>query len=113
MSWELVKGMPLVPHACVACGQYPKENDGTPKEALFAGGVDVDWGASVYICTSCQNVIVELLTGMQITAIEGLKQRLIDTNEELREERKAHNKLKKRVKSMLKGARAKERVADA
>lgn len=112
MTWELVTGMPLVPNACIACGQNPSDVEGNKKEALFAGGVDVGWGESVYICASCQNVIVQLVTGLTIEEVMGLKKELATSRREYQEEKKAHDKLQKRVKSMLKGARAKEKVTD-
>lgn len=112
MSWELITGMPLSPNTCVACGQMPRDENGNPKEALFAGGVDYAWGDAIYICASCQNVCVELVTGQTIEEIKQNQDEISTLKDELKEERKAHSKLKKRVKDMLKGARAKEKVAN-
>ena len=93
MGWKLVTGMPLQPHACIACGQNPSDVEGRPKEALFAEAVDVDWGNSVYLCASCQNVIVELVTGKTIEEVEKLKDELKSSRREFQEEKKAHDKL--------------------
>jgi hypothetical protein len=58
---ELVKGMELTPQACVLCGNNPiDENTGEQQDAVFAPGVDVDWGSSVYICKSCGELIADL-----------------------------------------------------
>lgn len=113
MGWTKVTGMPLTPHACVACGQNPSDVEGNFDTALFAEGVDVDWGNSVYLCSSCQNVIVELITGYTIEQVAELDDKLKSSRKEFNDEKKAHDKLKKRVKTMLKGARAKEKVSNA
>lgn len=112
MSWETVSGMPLSPHACIACGQNPRDAEGNFEEALFAAGVDVGWGEAVYLCSSCQNVIVQLVTGQTIEEVEANQGEINKLTEELRSERKEHTKLKKRVQQILKGARAKERVSN-
>lgn len=58
---EIVKGMALVPHACVLCANNPvDEATGEQQEAIFAPGVDVNWGDSVYICDSCCQIIADL-----------------------------------------------------
>jgi acid phosphatase family membrane protein YuiD len=110
MSWELVSGMPLSPNTCVACGQMPRDENGNPEAALFAGGVDYGWGEAIYICSSCQNVIVQLLTDQTVEEIADHQVTINGLIQELKDEKKAHDKLKKRVKVILKGAQAKEKV---
>lgn len=112
MSWELVTGMPLTPNRCIACGQNPRDAEGNAEQALFAGGVDTGWGEAVYLCKSCQNVIVSLLTDKTVEETHQLNDELTRVKEELKEEKKEHNKLKKRVKTILKGAKAKEKVSN-
>lgn len=59
---ELVKGMPLTPNACVLCASNPvDEITGEQLEHVFAPGVDVDWGNSVYICNGCAHIISDLM----------------------------------------------------
>lgn len=59
---EVVQGMELIPHACVLCANNPAdENTGEQLPAIFAPGVDVDWGSSVYICYSCAGIIADLI----------------------------------------------------
>ena len=58
---EVVKGMELTPQSCVLCANNPvDEISGKQQPAIFAPGVDVNWGDSVYICWSCANIIADL-----------------------------------------------------
>jgi|SRR5450755_2614311 len=61
MTLCLTTGMPLQPCTCLLCGTTPMEDDGTLKRAIFAEGVDVDWGNSVYICWECGELIADLV----------------------------------------------------
>lgn len=55
-------GMPLTPHACVLCANNPvDEITGEQQDCIFAPGVDVDWGGSVYICWNCAGIIADLV----------------------------------------------------
>src|SRR5262252_5334435 len=86
---ELVKGMPLVPNACVLCGNNPADDlTGEQLEHVFAPGVDVDWGSSVYICNGCANIIADLMERATTDGFDKLKER----NDRLQKE---NQKLKK------------------
>lgn len=61
MGLRRVQGMPLMPHTCLLCGQGPTSNDGATRDVIFAEGVDVDWGNSVYICWECAELIADLV----------------------------------------------------
>jgi hypothetical protein len=52
--------MELPPYTCVCCGGGPTDNDGNQRECIFAEGVDIDWGNSVYICWDCTQLIADL-----------------------------------------------------
>ena len=54
-------GMPEQPNCCLTCGGTPSNDDGTQKPAIYADGVDVDWGNSVYICWDCGELIADLM----------------------------------------------------
>jgi hypothetical protein len=59
---ERVTGMELIPHACVLCANNPvDETSGEQQDCIFAPGVDVNWGDSVYICKSCAEIIADLM----------------------------------------------------
>jgi hypothetical protein len=78
---ELVVGMELTPQACVLCANNPiDEATGQQQEAIFAPGVDVNWGDSVYICKSCGEIIADLLGRTTKKGFDRLK----DENEELK-----------------------------
>lgn len=61
MPLTRVQGMPLLPHTCILCGQGPTDNEGNQQTVIFAEGVDVDWGNSVYICGECGEIIADLM----------------------------------------------------
>lgn len=58
---EVTVGMPMIPHSCILCANNPvDENTGQQQEAIFAPGVDVNFGDSVYICAACADIISDL-----------------------------------------------------
>lgn len=59
--FQLTTGMPLQPNVCLTCGATPTNDDGTYKQAVFAEGIDVNWGDSVYICWECSELIADLV----------------------------------------------------
>jgi hypothetical protein len=62
VALEIVQGMELQPNTCLLCSNNPvDEMTGDQKKAIFAGGVDVDWGNSVYICWECGHLIADLV----------------------------------------------------
>lgn len=81
MPLTRVKGMELLPHTCILCGQGPTDNDGNQQTVIFAEGVDVDWGNAVYICGECGEIIADLMG--RVTR-EGFD-RLTTSNEELQD----------------------------
>ena len=84
---ELVKGMELTPNSCVLCANNPvDEVSGEQQDAIFAPGVDVNWGDSVYICKSCGEIIADLLGRVPKSGFDKLQER----HEQLKEK---HEKL--------------------
>lgn len=72
---ELVKGMALSPNACVLCANNPvDEITGEQLEHVFAPGVDVNWGNSVYICDSCCQIIADLKGRVTVAGFDKLKE---------------------------------------
>jgi len=61
MTLVIVHAMELSPYTCLLCSTNPVDDDGNPKKSIFAEGVDVDWGNSVYICEECGDLIVDLM----------------------------------------------------
>lgn len=81
MALKRITGMPLLPHTCTLCGQGPTDNDGNQRDVIFAEGIDIDWGNSVYICWECSELIADLVG--RVTR-EGFD-RLEEDNAELQE----------------------------
>lgn len=84
--FQLTDGMPLQPNVCLTCGGTPTNDDGTPKKAIFAEGVDVDWGNSVYICWECSELIADLVgraTRSGFDALEARHEALLEAHAEL------------------------------
>lgn len=106
MSLVLVTGMPLEPHACVVCARGPRDNDGNIRENVFAEAVDINWGDSVYVCPECAGLMANLFGYLAPDDVKELEARV----KELEETEVDYKKLKKRVKTMLDGGRARKEV---
>lgn len=108
---EVVKGMELTPNACVLCGSNPVDDvTGEQQPAVFAPGVDVDWGGSVYICWECCNIIADLCGRVTVDgfdALNGKYEKLKDAYEILVEE---HNKAKGFIERIRDGQAALKEV---
>jgi hypothetical protein len=78
-----VTGMELIPHACVMCSNNPvDEVTGQQQDAIFAPGVDVNWGDSVYICKSCVEIMSDLFDRVSFEEHRKLKEEYEDLKEE-------------------------------
>jgi len=100
---ELVEGMPLTPHHCVLCGNNPvDEQTGRQLEHVFAPGVDVDWGSSVYVCHSCGQLIADLYGRVTVDGYD----KLVTKNEQL------ETKVRKLEKGLAKARGLLERIND-
>lgn len=109
MGLVLITGMPLEPHSCVCCGGGPRDADNEIVEAVFAEGVDINWGDSVYICKVCSQVIAELWGFTSPDDTEKLKA----TIKSLEDYEERFNNLNEKVRKMLEGARARKDVKDS
>lgn len=112
--WVAVPNMHLRPYRCVGCGQTPtkgteKESEGQ-EEAYFCEGVDINWGDSLFICSSCARVIGQLHGMLEPEDSEKLKDERDDLDAALTELRAEHKALTERVDRMLDGVRAKKEV---
>lgn len=61
---ELVDRMEQMPGSCLLCGCVPVDEtkaEKPPLPAVFAVGLDVDWGNSVYICWVCAGLIADMI----------------------------------------------------
>ncbi len=107
MKWSKVSGMKLKPYRCTACGSTPQKEDGSgPEDAYFAEGVDVDWGNSLYICSSCVRVLGQLAgmaTPDQVTRLQNEKEQALTEAEELQEEL---NRTDARLRKIIDGSKA-------
>jgi hypothetical protein len=76
---ELVDKMTQVPATCLLCHNSPVDEtreDRRPLPAVFAPGLDVNWGESVYICAGCAGLIADLIgrrSGADFEKIESRK----------------------------------------
>src|SRR6266571_3292992 len=95
---EVVKGMAEIPHHCVICGSNPMDEiTGEQQEAIFAPGVDVNWGDSVYLCKSCVEIMADLFG--RVTK-EGFD-KLTAKHEKLKEEHARLQDQHERAKALL------------
>lgn len=99
---EVQKGMELPPQACVLCGNNPVDDiTGEQLPVIFAPGVDVDWGGSVYICWSCTNIIADLAGRVTVAGFDALTEKyeeLKNDHEALEEAYERDTKLVRQIR---------------
>lgn len=111
MKWERIQGMKYKPYGCTACGSSPTKEDGSgPEDAYWAQAVDVNWGDSLLLCSSCVRVLGGLAGFLEPERAQILRDRNESLDQQLQLEKGQHAELKARVERMLDGARAKKEV---
>jgi hypothetical protein len=104
---ELVRGMALTPNACVLCANNPvDETTGEQQEHIFAPGVDVNWGDSVYICNSCGQIIADLLGRSTVEGFDRLQAENEELKEELEDLKERHERAKAFIERIKEGNKA-------
>lgn len=109
----VVTGMALQPNVCTLCGSNPNNDDGTAKKAIFAEGVDIDWGNSVYICWECGELIADLMgraTRRGFDELELKHEALLTAHAELEE---AHERQEALVEKIREGSAAQKTLKSA
>ncbi|MDE2107004.1 MAG: hypothetical protein KGL39_57890 [Patescibacteria group bacterium] len=107
---KVIKGMPEPPNACVVCGSNPNGDDGLPCDAIFAPGVDIDWGGSLYICWECGNIIANLVGRTTREGYDKLETKYFQLKEKYEELERAHEKAEVLLNKIREGARAQREV---
>ena len=113
MGLTRVKGMELQPNCCTICGGNPIDDDGDQREAIFAEGVDIDWGNSLYICWDCANIIASLVgraTKEGFDRLEVENEELQDKYDKLLEEHEEQQELVDKIRA---GAKARKNLTAA
>ena len=112
-SIEVQKGMALIPHACVNCGSTGQQGEDGPPESIFFGGVDINWGDSLYLCMGCAQVVAQLVgfhTPAEYDKVARQNKKLSQQVEKLTVER---DNLEGRMNRMLDGARARKEAKES
>lgn len=111
---EVVQGMELTPQACCLCANNPvDEATGEQQPAIFAPGVDFNWGDSAYICWSCVGIIADLADRVPIEKYKKVLEahkRLKDKYEALQE---AHAESEAYLDRIRDGAAAAKQIRKA
>jgi cell shape-determining protein MreC len=108
---EKVKGMELPPQACVLCSNNPvDELTGEQQECIFAPGVDIDWGSSVYICKSCVELIADLFGRVPEEKHNELLRLYTDMKLELQKLEEENDRLKALMVKVAEGKKAEKEV---
>lgn len=104
---ELVKGMELAPQACVLCANNPvDEQTGQQQEHVFAPGVDINWGDSVYICRSCCHIIADLIGRVTVDGFDQLQTENEELKGNLEELQEKHERAKQFINRIKDGGKA-------
>jgi hypothetical protein len=112
MPWARLNGMPEQPQCCVACGGNPADFEGNQRQALWAEGVDIDWGNMLYLCWDCGEIIADLVGRATRGGFDDLTKKyetLRETHAQLLLE---HEELKETVDKILNGAAARRRLKE-
>lgn len=113
MTLVLVEGMPDTPGVCALCAGNPiDEITNEQQQAIFAEGVDIDWGNSLYICLSCAHIIANLIDRATQEGFDKLQdkyEKLYLEHEELQTE---HDEMKEVVATIRAGAAASKKLRE-
>ena len=112
MTWKRIDGMPESPQCCVACGGNPSDFEGHMQQALWAEGVDIDWGNMLYLCWECVQIIADLAGRATKEGFDKLDVQLNELQqryEELEAEHAAQEELLQRVRD---GAAARKQIKE-
>lgn len=107
--WVATNGMRLKPYCCAGCGSTPTDEDG-PKQAAFCEGVDINWGDSLYICSSCVHVLCDLFGRVEEITHRRVVSELKGTKAALKAITEDYKVLQAKVDRMLDGAKARKEV---
>jgi hypothetical protein len=109
----IVDGMPEIPHVCAVCAGNPyDEATGAQRQAIFAEGVDIDFGGALYICLDCAELIANLINRVPQEGYDALltkHQALLEAHAELEKE---HEELQEIVNQIRAGASASKRLRE-
>jgi hypothetical protein len=112
MSWTIVNGMAEIPNCCTACGGNSADFEGNQQQALWAEGVDIDWGGNLYLCWECGNIIASLVGRTTKEGFDALTQKyeaLLEAHAELERE---HEETQAEVDRIREGVAARRRIRE-
>lgn len=109
---ERVEVMSESPGTCAACGSQPSDEEGNPKPAIEAVGVDVDWGNSLYLCEECVFVAGELLGMVTKDKAEILTSRNKFLEKQNKKLQKKIEKISTKAKALIAGKKAEKELAN-
>jgi hypothetical protein len=109
----LVDGMPEIPHVCAICAGNPyDEATGEQRQAIFAEGVDIDFGGALYICMDCAHLIANLIDRVPQEGYDRLQTKYENLYEEHEALKIEHEELKEIVDQIRSGAAASRRLKE-
>jgi NAD(P)H-nitrite reductase large subunit len=109
MTLQLVDGMEQQPNCCTICGCNPTE-EGKAKKAIFASGVDVDWGNALYICMECAELIADLIDREPRRSFDTLQEKYDALVEEHLELQTVHEHDEELLNQIRKGTKAQREI---
>jgi hypothetical protein len=100
------------PGICASCHSQPANEDGVPKPAVLAVGVDINWGDSLYLCEECVFVAGELLGMLRAEKAEELKTRNKFLEKQNKKLQKKLEKAKTIARDVIAGKKAEKELAN-
>lgn len=109
---KIVKGMELPPNACCICGGNGSDEKGVQEDAIFAPGVDIDWGGSLYICKECAEIIADLMGRSPVSGFDALQTRYNGLSEDFDALKKKYEDQAALIERIRDGVRAKQKLKE-
>jgi hypothetical protein len=104
--------MSEVPNCCVVCGGNPVDFEGTQRQALWAEGVDIDWGGSLYLCWECGEIVADLMGRATREGFDKLTQKYEALQEEHTALVEEHEEQQKEIDKIREGVAASRRIRE-
>jgi hypothetical protein len=108
--WQIVTGMPEVPNCCAVCGGNPVDFSGHQQKALWAEGVDIDWGGNLYLCWDCGEIVADLVGRATREGFDKLTEKYEALVEEHAELVREHEETQAEVDRIREGVAASRRI---
>lgn len=112
MPLHRIVGMPDIPHTCAVCGNGPTTNEGDQRQCIYAEGVDINWGDSLYICWDCGEIVADLVGRVTREGFDKLQEKYDSLKAEHDELLASHEEQEALLDKIREGNRAQKTIRE-